>query len=115
MPISSGDSLPSRPAISLTFARREEVALTLEEVRTRSASRVMAPILPGRRRCPHLPLSGDSPGSGTADIVCPVDADLQVAGAKTGGGLEIRAIRRCDYGGWRPLWDGYNAFYGRSG
>lgn len=29
--------------------------------------------------------------------------------------LEIRAIRRGDYGAWRPLWDGYNAFYGRSG
>lgn len=27
----------------------------------------------------------------------------------------IRAIRRADYEGWRPLWDGYNAFYGRSG
>jgi GNAT superfamily N-acetyltransferase len=27
----------------------------------------------------------------------------------------IRAIRRADYDGWRPLWDGYNAFYGRSG
>jgi GNAT superfamily N-acetyltransferase len=32
----------------------------------------------------------------------------------TGGGFEIRAIRRADYDGWRPLWDGYNAFYGRS-
>jgi GNAT superfamily N-acetyltransferase len=30
-------------------------------------------------------------------------------------GLQIRAIRRADYDGWRPLWDGYNAFYGRSG
>lgn len=29
--------------------------------------------------------------------------------------LEIRPIRRADYDGWRPLWDGYNAFYGRSG
>jgi len=44
-----------------------------------------------------------------------VDADLQAPGAKAGGGLEIRAIRRADYDGWRPLWDGYNAFYGRSG
>lgn len=33
----------------------------------------------------------------------------------TGGGFEIRAVRRADYDGWRPLWDGYNAFYGRSG
>ena len=29
--------------------------------------------------------------------------------------FEIRPIRRTDYEGWRPLWDGYNAFYGRSG
>lgn len=28
--------------------------------------------------------------------------------------LEIRPIRRADYAHWRPLWDGYNAFYGRS-
>lgn len=26
-----------------------------------------------------------------------------------------RPIRRGDYEQWRPLWDGYNAFYGRSG
>jgi GNAT superfamily N-acetyltransferase len=31
------------------------------------------------------------------------------------GAVEIRAIRRADYEAWRPLWDGYNAFYGRSG
>ena len=29
--------------------------------------------------------------------------------------FEIRPIRRADYEEWRPLWDGYNAFYGRSG
>ena len=27
----------------------------------------------------------------------------------------IRSIRRADYAQWRPLWDAYNAFYGRSG
>lgn len=27
----------------------------------------------------------------------------------------IRPVCRADYDGWRPLWDGYNAFYGRSG
>jgi GNAT superfamily N-acetyltransferase len=27
----------------------------------------------------------------------------------------IRSIHRADYDGWRPLWDGYNAFYGRIG
>ncbi|HEV2268274.1 MAG TPA: GNAT family N-acetyltransferase [Steroidobacteraceae bacterium] len=29
--------------------------------------------------------------------------------------FQIRPIRRADYEAWRPLWDGYNAFYGRSG
>ncbi|HEY7889680.1 MAG TPA: GNAT family N-acetyltransferase [Steroidobacteraceae bacterium] len=29
--------------------------------------------------------------------------------------FEIRPVRHADYGQWRPLWDGYNAFYGRSG
>jgi GNAT superfamily N-acetyltransferase len=30
-------------------------------------------------------------------------------------GLSIRFVTRQDYGQWRRLWDGYNAFYGRSG
>ena len=29
--------------------------------------------------------------------------------------LLIRPIADTDYDAWRPLWDGYNAFYGRSG
>jgi GNAT superfamily N-acetyltransferase len=29
--------------------------------------------------------------------------------------LVIRPIERSDYERWRPLWDGYNAFYGRVG
>lgn len=27
----------------------------------------------------------------------------------------VRAVRATDYPAWRPLWDGYNAFYGRAG
>lgn len=27
----------------------------------------------------------------------------------------IRPVQRDDHSQWRPLWDGYNAFYGRSG
>lgn len=27
--------------------------------------------------------------------------------------MTIRPVLRSDYAGWRPLWDGYNAFYGR--
>lgn len=29
--------------------------------------------------------------------------------------VTIRAIAKDDYAQWLPLWDGYNAFYGRSG
>jgi len=29
--------------------------------------------------------------------------------------LSIRPVARRDYEQWLPLWDGYNAFYGRSG
>jgi GNAT superfamily N-acetyltransferase len=29
--------------------------------------------------------------------------------------LAVRPIAATDYDRWRPLWDGYNAFYGRSG
>lgn len=31
------------------------------------------------------------------------------------GDLLVRPIREADYDGWRPLFDGYNAFYGRAG
>ena len=31
------------------------------------------------------------------------------------GELSIRFVSRGDYEQWLPLWDGYNAFYGRSG
>ncbi len=27
----------------------------------------------------------------------------------------IRPLRKDDYAAWTPLWDGYNAFYGREG
>lgn len=27
----------------------------------------------------------------------------------------VRPVQRSDYPQWRPLWDGYNAFYGRAG
>jgi GNAT superfamily N-acetyltransferase len=29
--------------------------------------------------------------------------------------FQVRALRSDDFAGWQPLWDGYNAFYGRSG
>ena len=32
-----------------------------------------------------------------------------------GGNVVVRAVAPADYAPWLPLWDGYNAFYGRSG
>ena len=29
--------------------------------------------------------------------------------------INIRAVQSTDYSAWREMWDGYNAFYGRSG
>ena len=29
--------------------------------------------------------------------------------------LTVRTVRRSDFDQWLPLWEGYNAFYGRSG
>jgi GNAT superfamily N-acetyltransferase len=37
------------------------------------------------------------------------------AEAKKSGELSVRFVVREDYEQWLPLWDGYNAFYGRSG
>jgi len=31
------------------------------------------------------------------------------------GAFEVRSVRRDDFSAWKELWDGYNAFYGRSG
>ena len=37
------------------------------------------------------------------------------AEAKISGELSVRFVVREDYERWLPLWEGYNAFYGRSG
>jgi GNAT superfamily N-acetyltransferase len=29
--------------------------------------------------------------------------------------VAVRAVRREDFAAWKPLWDAYNAFYGRAG
>ena len=29
--------------------------------------------------------------------------------------IRIRSIEQSDFDAWKPLWDGYNAFYGRTG
>lgn len=33
----------------------------------------------------------------------------------TSNAVTVRPVRRDDHDQWRPLWDGYNAFYGREG
>jgi GNAT superfamily N-acetyltransferase len=38
-----------------------------------------------------------------------------MTGADKPAALTVRPVARADYAQWRPLWDGYNAFYGRSG
>jgi GNAT superfamily N-acetyltransferase len=29
--------------------------------------------------------------------------------------VEVRPVQQADFAAWKPLWDGYNAFYGRVG
>lgn len=53
---------------------------------------------PRRRYDPAIPSWDDNPMSD------PYSTDVT-----------IRPVLRSDYTGWRPLWDGYNAFYGREG
>ena len=36
-------------------------------------------------------------------------------GSSLSGDLSIREVTRQDYDQWLPLWNGYNAFYGRAG
>jgi GNAT superfamily N-acetyltransferase len=75
---------------------------------------------------PDCPFWGDSPAAGLPDIVRHELSAYRPAHRRitfrqgiqpimTDRRFEVRAIRRADYDGWRPLWDGYNAFYGRSG
>ena len=42
------------------------------------------------------------------------DADNETNRTPMTSSFKIRAIQRNDYSEWRSLWDGYNAFYGRS-
>jgi hypothetical protein len=40
---------------------------------------------------------------------------MQTIEAGSRRGVTVRPIEDNDRAGWTPLWDGYNAFYGRSG
>jgi GNAT superfamily N-acetyltransferase len=37
------------------------------------------------------------------------------AGLQRVEGISVRALRESDFDSWLPLWNGYNAFYGRAG
>jgi GNAT superfamily N-acetyltransferase len=39
----------------------------------------------------------------------------EAAGSTMSSNVSIRSVERRDYDQWLPLWEGYNAFYGRSG
>jgi GNAT superfamily N-acetyltransferase len=41
--------------------------------------------------------------------------DRAYRGAVTRSSVVIRPVQEADFSDWLPLWDGYNAFYGRSG
>ena len=40
---------------------------------------------------------------------------MQIERYKMSDNLTVRFVQRSDFDRWLPLWDGYNAFYGRSG
>jgi GNAT superfamily N-acetyltransferase len=42
-------------------------------------------------------------------------AHMQEKEQEMSANLSIRVVTRQDYDQWRPLWEGYNAFYGRLG
>jgi GNAT superfamily N-acetyltransferase len=44
-----------------------------------------------------------------------MDAAFMTSETQMSGDLTVRPVTRQDYDQWLPLWDGYNAFYGRSG
>jgi hypothetical protein len=44
-----------------------------------------------------------------------LSVDRAHRGAVTRSSVVIRPVQQADFSDWLPLWDGYNAFYGRSG
>ncbi|HEY0701733.1 MAG TPA: GNAT family N-acetyltransferase [Candidatus Acidoferrales bacterium] len=56
--------------------------------------------------------------NGETDRAVTSETSDGVSGAMTNethGAIVIRDLRRDDFAAWKPLWDGYNAFYGRAG
>src|SRR6185437_4123509 len=107
-------------AAFLAVALRDPLAV--RKSRTRNAEcHVVSPHFGAARHAsggPGLPLSGDSPAtSGLIYSQARVSGHhfVRTRAAAVMSRFAIRPIRGADYGQWRPLWDGYNAFYGRSG
>jgi GNAT superfamily N-acetyltransferase len=48
------------------------------------------------------------------DVSAPAFSWISMEHAHMQQAAFVRPIERSDYDGWRPLWDGYNAFYGRA-
>ena len=51
----------------------------------------------------------------TSHFLRPRSGDQVLAKTETRHPLIVRPVRQSDRESWTPLWDGYNAFYGRSG
>jgi GNAT superfamily N-acetyltransferase/catechol 2,3-dioxygenase-like lactoylglutathione lyase family enzyme len=45
----------------------------------------------------------------------PSEGNAAAGPARVAPRVHVRTVTREDYAHWRPLWDGYNAFYGRTG
>ena len=41
--------------------------------------------------------------------------EVSLSSGKLNSTTQVRPVLPADFNGWKPLWDGYNAFYGRSG
>lgn len=68
----------------------------------------------GASRAEHAP--GNDAKSHYSPFTLPIKRlSTTMSQPHQGDRITVRPIRREDYRQWRPLWDGYNAFYERSG
>jgi hypothetical protein len=51
----------------------------------------------------------------SADAPAAPNLPFPEIGTRMSSELSVRFVTRGDFDRWLPLWDGYNAFYGRSG
>jgi GNAT superfamily N-acetyltransferase len=76
----------------------------------RRASRQGLAALTGER-LNALPVAGPLPASARGRLLA---CSFNNKGSAMPGQIIVRPVTRLDYDQWLPLWDGYNAFYGRS-